>query len=238
MKTLRAMVGVIMVALAALGAVQINATDNNDQLRNRFYLAVGGGRSLGTETKESYSNQKRELAHYWEADINAGYKWYVHKGFFLSPEVGAFGVYFNENNKDDIVAYNSRWAIDGTFSFYGFNINGLVGYTFTDAVVPVDIFTGVVGEFGFCSKNVMHSSSEYQQRKDYIRGASWRFGFGINPGRFSIRLMYDIRMGNNVINKFNQPPISCSTTSIDEWWWDELNYKMINKLSLSIAYNF
>jgi hypothetical protein len=232
MKTLRAMVGVIMVALAALGTVQINATDNNDQLRNRFYLSVGGASALGTETKNA---EVREQAHYWEADITAGYKWYVHKGLFLSPEVGTFGLFFNDNNNDNIDTNTDR-KIDDTFSFYGFNINGLVGYTFTDAVVPVDIFTGVVGEFGFCTKNVTHSNN-YDLRKDTIRGASWRFGFGINPGRFSIRLMYDIRLGNNVIRESNQDLFPLGR-SIDGYKCLKYNYKMINKLSLSIAYNF
>ncbi len=228
MKT-KNVVGVMMMALTVLGGFQAKAADNDSQLKNRFYVSVGAGRAIGTEKQNTEVSMDREYAHYWEADLNAGYKWYFHKGFFLSPEVGAFALYFNENKDGNFSKLEA-----GTYSFYGFNVNALVGCTFTNAVLPVDVFTGVASQVGFSANDV---DLDYYKQKSTIGGAAWRFGFGLNPGRFSVRLMYDIRMGNNV-HKEEVQYLGRGSRSIDGVDGYKTHFRMLNKLSLSVAYNF
>ncbi len=150
-------------------------------------------------------------ANFWKFGVSGGYKWFAYKGLFIAPE---FGVFDQNFDNDYNLGINNN--------FVGFNLNANIGYMISRSALGLEVFTGPSGDLSFASD------------EDWVRGVNWKFGVGVNPGRFSVRLSYELPISDNVrrSGSYRVPNTDIIAGGLT------VDTKSKGNLSLSLSYSF
>lgn len=167
-----------------------------ERWESHFMAGASAGFTVGSKSNDKLSH--REYADYWGTSITGGYKWFVHKGLFILPELS----FYYENHDAAGIDGVGASAVDGSMhaSETGFALDAMVGYSIPCSKNnSIDFMTGPYFACAFDQHDTtkitrIDGTTESFHITDLANTTSfrWRFALGVNVWRMTVKAAYDV----------------------------------------------